>query len=79
MKKLDSLLDKLYILLTIIFFAATAIMVLGQLICIVTLNGAQSVMLVTLIAKRASAVSAVATGVALILAYLRGQMKAQDD
>lgn len=78
MKSLDKVLDILCIVLTAIFVLATAAMVLGQLVCIFMLNGSASAALLSMIMKKASMVSALTTVVALILAYLRGQMKGDD-
>ena len=50
-------------------------MVLGQAACVISLNGAGAVHFSNLIAKPASMVAAVATILAMVLAYIRGQMK----
>lgn len=55
-------------------FLAVAAMVAGQAVAVVTLNGDLAVSLSNLIAKPASTVSAVATVLAMILGYIRGQM-----
>lgn len=75
MKTLDKILDTLCIITTLVFFFATVIMVLGQAVCVFTLNGAMSASLLSLISERASIVAAITTIIALILAYMRGQMK----
>ena len=51
-----------------------AAMVAGQAVAVVTLNGDLAVSLSNLIAKPASTVAAVATVLAMILGYIRGQM-----
>ena len=75
MKTLDKILELLCVILTIVFFGAVVVMVLGQVVCVISLNGTGAVYFSTLIAKPASMVAAVATILAMILAYIRGQMK----
>ena len=75
MKNIEKVLELLCVLLTIVFFVAVMVMVAGQAICIFSLNGCGSAYLSDLIAKPASMVAAVATILAMILAYIRGQMK----
>ena len=75
MKSIERDLEMLCVILTVVFFLAVAVMVFGQAICVVTLNGGTSVFLSDLIAEPASMVAAVATILAMILAYMRGQMK----
>lgn len=75
MKAIEKVLELLCVVLTIVFFLAVTIMVLGQAVCIFGMNGSMSVYLSDLIAEPASMVAAVATILAMILAYLRGQMK----
>lgn len=75
MKSFEKLLDILCVITTLIFFLASAVMVFGQAIAVVTLNGDLSVSLSNLISQRAGMVSAVTVVIALILAYMRGQMK----
>ena len=75
MKSIEKVLEVLLVVATIVFVLAMAAMVLGQAVCVVTLNGAGSVYLSDLISDSASRVSAVATIIAIILGYIRGQMK----
>ena len=75
MKAIEKVLELLCVVLTIVFFLAVTVMVLGQAVCIFFFNCSMSVYLSDLIAKPASMVAAVATILAMILAYLRGQMK----
>ena len=75
MKSIEKVLEMLCVILTVVFFLAVAVMVFGQAIWFVTLNGGTSVCLSDLIGKPASMVAAVATILAMILAYMRGQMK----
>ena len=75
MKTLEKVLELLCVILTIIFFGAVAVMGLGQAACVISLNGAGAVHFSNLIAKPASMVAAVATILAMVLAYIRGQMK----
>lgn len=76
MKTAEKVLDAICVITTIIFFVAITLMVLAQLFAIVTLNGPLSTSLYKSIAVPASMVSAVAAIVAILLAYMRGQMKA---
>lgn len=78
MKSLEKALDIICVVLTIVFLLSTTIMVIGQLACVFMLNGEASAALLSLVMKRASMVSALTTVVALVLAYLRGQMKGDD-
>ena len=75
MKSVEKILEVLFVVATIVFVLAMAAMVLGQAVCVVTLNGAGSVYLSDLISDSASRVSAVSTVIAMVLAYIRGQMK----
>lgn len=75
MKPIEKILEMLCVILTIVFFLAVTIMVVCQAVAIGTLNGEMSVYFSDLIAKPASVVAAVATIVAMALAYIRGQMK----
>lgn len=75
MKQIERVLDLLCIVCTVIFFAASAVLVLAQAFAIVTLNGSLAAELLAQISKPAGAVSAIATVIAIILAYMRGQMK----
>lgn len=75
MKYIEKVLESLCVLLTIVFFLMVTVMVLGQAGCIVAMNGAMSVSISDMIAKPASMVAAVATILAMALAYIRGQMK----
>lgn len=75
MKNIENLLEMLCVVLTVVFFLAVAVMVFGQAICVATLNGASSVYLSDMIAEPASIVAAVSTIVAMLLAYIRGQMR----
>ena len=75
MKSVEKGLELLCVVLTIVFFLAVTVMVLGQAVCIFSLNGGMSVYLSDRIAEPASMVAAVATILAMALAYIRGQMK----
>lgn len=75
MKPIETFLDTLCIICTLIFFLASAIMILGQAVCILMQNGAMSAGLLSMISQKAGIVSAVTTVIAIILAYMRGQMK----
>lgn len=75
MSSIEKLLDTLCIICTLVFFLATVAMVLGQALCIVTLNGAMSASLLSAISQKAGIVSAITTVIAIALAYMRGQMK----
>lgn len=75
MKQIERVLYLLCILCTAVFFVASAILVLAQAFAIVTLNGPLSVSLLAQISKPAGIVSAIATVLAIVLAYMRGQMK----
>ena len=66
--------DNLFRVSFFVFFFFVAAMVAGQAVAVVTLNGDLAVSLSNLIAKPASTVSAVATVLAMILGYIRGQM-----
>ena len=74
MKSIEKLIETLCVIVTIVFFLAVAAMVACQAVAVVTLNGDLAVSLSNLIAKPASTVSAVATVLAMILGYIRGQM-----
>lgn len=74
MKSIEKLIETLCVAVTVVFFLAVAAMVAGQAVAVVTLNGDLAVSLSNLIAKPASTVSAVATVLAIILGYIRGQM-----
>lgn len=74
MKKTEKIIEMLCVICTIVFLVAVAIMVLGQAVSIVMLNGELSVQFSMWIAKPASVVAAVTTVLAMILAYMRGQM-----
>lgn len=75
MENVEKLLDWLCVACTIVFFLAVTLMVLGQAAAVVLCDGALSVALSNAVAVPASMVSAVATVIAIVLAYLRGQMK----
>lgn len=77
MKAVEKVLDVLCIICTVVFFLAVMIMVLAQVFAVVTLNGGLAVSLVKTFAAPAGMISGVTTVIAIILAYLRGQMKAQ--
>ncbi len=74
MKKAEKVIETLCVICTVVFLLAVAVMVLGQAVSIIMLNGELSVQLSAWIAKPASVVAAVATVLAMILAYMRGQM-----
>ena len=74
MKKTEKIIEMLCVICTIVFLVTVAIMVLGQAVSIVMLNGELSVQFSMWIAKPASVVAAVTTVLAMILAYMRGQM-----
>lgn len=76
MKSIEKCLDILCIICTVVFLLAVTVMVLAQLFAVVTLNGALSVSLLKTFAQPAGLVSGATTIIAIILAYLRGQMKA---
>lgn len=69
------ILDWSCIVCTIIFFLSVAVLILGQAAAVITMNGEMAVGLSEMIAEPASMVSALATVIAIALAYLRGQMK----
>lgn len=75
MNSIEKVLDTLCVICTLVFFLATAVMILGQAVCIITLNGTMSAGLLSMISQKAGIVSAVTTVIAIILAYMRGQMK----
>lgn len=75
MKSVEKVIDILCVISTLVFFLASAGMVLGQAIGILSLNGSLSVSISDMIAQRAGLVSAVTVVLALALAYMRGQMK----
>lgn len=74
MKKAEKVIETLCVICTVVFLLAVAVMVLGQAVSIIMLNGELSVQFSTWIAKPTSVVAAVATVLAMILAYMRGQM-----
>lgn len=74
MKKIEKVLDVLCIISTIIFFLAVAVMVFAQIFAVITLNGELSASLLKTIAGPAGLLSGVTTVIAIVLAYLRGQM-----
>lgn len=74
MKKAEKVIETLCVICTVVFLLAVAVMVLGQAVSIIMLNGELSGQLSAWIAKPASVVAAVATVLAMILAYMRGQM-----
>ena len=76
MKTAEKILDALCVITTIIFFVAVTLMVHAQGFAVITLNGALSTSLYKAIAVPASMVSAVSSIIAILLAYMRGQMKA---
>lgn len=75
MKTTEKVLDFLCVVSTIIFFVAITFMVFAQGFAVITLNGPLSVSLSKAISEPASMVSAAASVIAIILAYMRGQMK----
>lgn len=75
MKPIEKTVEMLCVILTVVFFLAVAVMVLGQAVCIAMLNGEMAVYLSDLIAKPASQVAAVTSIFAMVLAYIRGQMR----
>ena len=62
------------LIVTVVFFAAVTVMVAGQAVAVLLMDGKMAVQLSDLIAKPASTVSAIATVLAMILGYIRGQM-----
>lgn len=74
MKKVEKILDSLCVICTIVFFLAVTAMIFAQGFAVITLDGPMSKAISKAIAEPASLVSAVATVIAIILAYLRGQM-----
>lgn len=76
MNKVEKILDFLCIFSTIVFFVAVVFMVFAQAFAVITLNGSLSAALLKSIAQPASMVSAVTAIIAIVLAYMRGQMKA---
>lgn len=75
MKSVEKILEMLCVILTVVFFGTVAVMVLCQAVSLGMMNGAMSVYFSDLIAEPASMVAAVATIIAMILGYIRGQMK----
>lgn len=75
MKNIERILDMMCVICTVIFFGAVTVMVLAQAFAVVSLNGALSAELLNRISQPAGIVSAAATVIAIILAYMRGQMK----
>lgn len=75
MELVKKILDWSCIVCTIIFFLSVTVLILGQAAAVITMNGEMAVGLSEMIAEPASMVSALATIIAIVLAYLRGQMK----
>lgn len=75
MKSIEKTAEMLCVILTVVFSLAVAVMVLGQAVCIVMLNGEMTVYFSDLIAKPASQIAAVASIFAMVLVYIRGQMR----
>lgn len=75
MKLFEKILDVIFIICTIAFFISTVVLVIGQAIAIITLNGEMSITISEIIVEPAGIVAAISTIVAIILGYLRGQMK----
>ena len=71
MKAFEKLIETMCV---IVFFAAVTVMVAGQAVAVLLMDGKMAVQLSDLIAKPASTVSAIATVLAMILGYIRGQM-----
>ncbi len=76
MKQLDKILDSINLVTTIVFFISVLIMVLIQGFAVITLNGELAINISNLIAKPASMVAAVSAIISIVLAYIRGEMKA---
>ena len=74
MKSVEKLVETLCVIVTVVFFRAVVVMVAGQAVAVLTLNGSLAVSLSDLIAAPASSVAAIATVLAMILGYIRGQM-----
>ena len=74
MKAFEKLNETLCVIVTVVFFAAVTVMVAGQAVAVLLMDGKMAVQLSDLIAKPASTVSAIATVLAMILGYIRGQM-----
>ena len=74
MKSVEKLVETLCVIVTVVFFLAVVVMVAGQAGAVLTLNGSLAVSLSDLIAAPASSVAAIATVLAMILGYIRGQM-----
>lgn len=74
MKSVEKLVETLCVIVTVVFFLAVVVMVAGQAVAVLTLNGSLAVSLSDLIAASASSVAAIATVLAMILGYIRGQM-----
>lgn len=74
MKAFEKLIETLCVIVTVVFFAAVTVMVAGQAVAALLMDGEMAVQLSDLIAKPASTVSAIATVLAMILGYIRGQM-----
>lgn len=75
MGSVKKILDWSCIVCTIVFFLSVTVLILGQAAAVITMNGEMAVGLSKMIAEPASMVSALATVIAIVLAYLRGQMK----
>ena len=74
MKSVEKLVETLCVIVTVVFLLAVVVMVAGQAVAVLTLNGSLAVSLSDLIAAPASSVAAIATVLAMILGYIRGQM-----
>lgn len=74
MKSVEKLVETLCVIVTVVFFLAVVVMVAGQAVAVLTSNGSLAVSLSDLIAAPASSVAAIATVLAMILGYIRGQM-----
>lgn len=72
---MEKILDKLCTISTLVFLLMTTVMILVQAFAVITVNGELAVKISELIAKPASMISALAMIFALILAYMRGEMK----
>ncbi|MBQ7797101.1 MAG: hypothetical protein IJ374_11145 [Lachnospiraceae bacterium] len=75
MKPFEKILDTVCVITTVAFFLSCLVMVLAQGFAIVTLNGELATTLLNTISKPAGIVSAVTVVTAIILGYMRGQMK----
>lgn len=75
MKSLEKIFDVVYIICTLAFFLSCLVMVLAQGFAVVTLNGAFSTNILNTISEPAGLISAAAVVMAIILGYMRGQMK----